>query len=331
MGRRFRARTLSLQFRLTRVLRSLAWIPVAILLSTLFLGPLPVQAHPKQVQVIGSYEVTYFSDPQDPVANSQTALFIQVRTATTGVQLRVFHFLMEMIPPSGPRFLGGHPLSDSTLFTFNQPGNWIVLFGIGLTSNLGVYDITANFVADVSQAPTSSLLGSFGNVLLVAVPKAYVRWGHIVAVVLWLGTVLHVVNTYRVSSGNQAGLANFARTFRRVDLVVAVAVGLLILTGILRAFAHGLTTVPSLFASDFGLVLFAKISLAGGMIGIGIFNRTYLLRRLEWEVGQADPVSAGKKTSVLARRIYYLTILEMGLGVSAILFGTVFTQIHTIP
>ncbi len=285
--------------------------------------------------MIGSYEVTYFSDPQDPVANSQTALFIQVRNATTRVQLRVFHFLMEMIPPSGPRFLGGHPLSNSTLFTFNQPGNWILLFGIGLTPNLGVYDITANFVADVSQAPTSSLLGSFGNVLLVAVPKVYVRWGHIVAVALWLGMMLHVANTYRLSYGSEAGLANFARTFRRADLVVALAVGLLILTGILRAFAHGLTTVSSLVESDFGLVLLAKILLASGMIVVGLFNRTYLLAKLRSTSLVERPVTSGSTVSearnaVSARRIYYLVILEIVLGVSAILLGTVFTQIHTI-
>lgn len=235
---------------------------------------------------------------------------------------------MEMIPPSGPRFLGGHPLSNSTLFTFNQPGNWTLLFGIGLTPNLGVYDITANFVADVSQAPPSSLLGSFGNVLLVAVPKTYVRWGHIVAVVLWLGMMLHVANMYWLSPKTQAGLTSFSATFRKSDLIVALSSGLLILTGVLRAFTHDITSVDSLFASDFGLVLFAKISLGAGMIGVGLFNRVFLLKNLEKETRRYE--SSNAKSSVLARRIFYLVVLELGLGVTAILFGTIFTQIHTI-
>ena len=320
---------------MTGVLRRiLSYISLALVVTILLLGPLSVQAHPKQVQVTGSYEITYFSDPQDPIANSQATLFIQIRNATTGAQFRVYHFLVEMIPPSGPRVIQ-HPLSNSTIFTFNQPGNWILLFEIGLTPNLAILDTTATFVADVSQAQTSGLLTAFAKVLVVAIPKSIGRWGHIFAVVLWLGMMLHVANTYRLSSGSQAGLANFARTFRNADLLVALAVGLLILTGVLRAFAHGLTTVSSLFESDFGLVLFAKILLASGMITVGLFNRTYLLTKLQSTTFTDGPVTTGSNLSqtrseALARRIFYLVIFEMVLGVFAILFGTVFTQIHTI-
>ena len=113
-----------------------------------------------------------------------------------------------------------------------------------------------------------------------------------------------------------------------MDIVVAVAVGLLILTGILRSFAHGLTTVDSLFSSSFGLVLFAKILLASGMIIVGLFNRIYLLKKLDASISPSD--GSLKRSKTLAYRMFYLTILEMGMGVSAILFGTVFTQIHTI-
>ena len=291
-----------------------------------------VQAHPKQVQINGPYEITYFSDPQDPIVGSQTSLFVQVRDSS-GTQLRVLHFVVEMIPPSGPRVFR-HPFSNSTEFSFNQAGNWILLFEIGLT-NLADFDTTATFVADVSQAQTSGLLAAFASVLAVAIPKSIERWGHILAVVLWLGMMLHIANTYRLSSGSQAGLANFARTFRNADFVIALAVSLLILTGVLRAFAHGLTTVSSLFESDFGLVLLAKILLASGMIAVGLTNRTYLLARLNSTTAIDATVASGSTVSearskALARRIYYLVILEMVLGVSAILFGTVFTQIHTI-
>lgn len=305
------------------------------LLGVLLMGPVPVQAHPKQVQVTGDYEITYFSDPQDPIADTQAMLFIQVRNITSGAQLRVYHFFLEVIPPTGPRLIQ-HPTSNSTTYTFDRPGNWILLFEIGLTTNLGIFDTGATFVADVSQAQTSGLLTAFFNVLVSSIPKTYERWGHIFAVVLWLGTMFHVVNTYWSSSKERTGFTAFARTYRRADLVVAFAVGLLILTGILRSFDHGLTTPPALFESDFGLVLFAKISLAAGMIAVGLFNRTYLLWSLERSVGSNQPLAPGqvelsdKKTGVLAKRIYYLTLLEMGLGVSAILFGTVFTQIHTI-
>lgn len=295
----------------------------------------PVQAHPKQVVQSGDYEITYFSDPQDPVANSPATLFIQVRNIASPFQFRVYHFLVQMIPPTGPRVIQ-HPLSNSTTFTFNQPGNWLLLFEIGLDPNLAIFDATASFVADVIQAETSGLLGAFASVLATAIPKSLERWGHIFAVVLWLGTMLHVANTYRLSSGNMDGLVNFARTFRRADILVALAVGLLVLTGVLRSFAHGLTTVDSLFQSPFGLVLFAKITLASGMIIVGLFNRTVLLKRLETltsraivTMSQPTDISLGK-SKTLGRRIFYLTILEMGMGVSAILFGTVFTQIHTI-
>ena len=210
------------------------------------------------------------------------------------------------------------------------------MFEIGLSPNLTDFYTAASFVADVSEAETSGLLSAFANVLGVAIPKSLERWGHIFAVVVWLGTMLHVANTYRLSSGSHAGLVNFTRTFRRADILVALAVGLLVLTGVLRSFAHGLTTVDSLFQSDFGLVLFAKITLASGMIIVGLFNRTFLLKRLETLTSRAivtmsEPTDISLvQSKTLARRIFYLTILEMGMGVSAILFGTVFTQIHTI-
>jgi uncharacterized membrane protein len=316
-------------------LRTKSLVFLVVLFGFQLTGPSPVQAHPKQVQLTGDYEITYFSDPQDPIADSQATLFIQVRNVTSGAQLRVYHFLVEMIPPDGPRLIQ-HPTSNSTTFTFDQPGNWILLFEIGLTANLGIFDTSATFLADISQAQTSGLLTAFFNVLLSSIPKSYKRWGHIFAVVLWLGTMLHVVNTYRSSARERTRLSNFALTYRQADFVVALAVGLLVLTGVLRAFDHGLATPPTLFESDFGLVLFAKISLAAGMIAIGLFNRTYLIRNLERAVGSSQPLAPGqvelsdKKTGVLAKRVYYLTILEMGLGVLAILFGTVFTQIHTI-
>lgn len=305
-----------------------------VLFGFLLAGPVAVQGHPKQVQVTGDYEITYFSDPLDPIAGSQATLFIQVRDVTSGTQLRVYHFLVEMIPPDGRRLIQ-HPTSNSTTFTFDRPGNWILLFEIGLTDDLLIFDASAIFLADISRAQTSGLLTAFFEVLVSAIPRSYERWGHIFAVVLWMGTMLHVVSTYWSSSGERTGLSNFARTYRQADFVVAFAVGLLILTGVLRAFDHGLTPL-TLFELDFGLVLFAKILLAAGMIAIGLFNRTYLLRNLERAVGSSQPLASGqvelsdRKIGVLAKRIYYLTIVEMGLGVSAILFGTVFTQIHTI-
>ncbi len=313
--------------------KTTSWTLLALLIGILLFIPVTVQAHPNQSQETGGYRITYFSDPQDPIAGSQSTLYIQVTNATTSIPFRVYHFLVEMIPPTGPRIVQ-HPLSNSTVFVFNQPGNWILLFEIGLSPNLAIFDTTATFVADVSQTQAAGLLAAFANVLAVAIPKSFQRWGHIVAVVLWLGMMLHVANTYRLSSGSQAGLTNFARTFRRADILVALAVGLLVVTGVLRSFAHGLTTVDSLFQSDFGLVLFAKITLASGMIIVGLFNRTFLLKRLETLTSRAiltEPtdISIGR-SKTLARRIFYLTILEMGMGVSAILFGTVFTQIHTI-
>ncbi len=307
---------------------------LALLLAVVLMGTVPASGHPKQVQVTGDYEITYFSDPQDPIAESQATLFIQVREASTLASLQVYHFVVEMIPPTGPRLIQ-HPLSNNMVFVFNQPGNWILLFEIGLTSNLLVFDTSATFLADVTQAQASGLLAAFASVVVTAVQKSYQRWGHISAVVLWLGMMLHVTNTYRLSSGSEEGLANFARTFREADLFVAVAIGLLIVTGVLRMITHGLTTVDLLFGSVFGLVLVVKILLASGMIAIGLFNRVYLLTRLQSLTLSDGPVTATPtfsepRSKTLARRVFYLVVLEMTLGVVAILFGTVFTQIHTI-
>ncbi len=301
---------------------------LVVMIALAALWVLPVQAHAKQVVQSGDYEITYFSDPADPIADSPATLYIQVRNITDNSQFRVYHFLVQMIAPSGPRVIQ-HPLSNSTVFTFDQPGNWLLLFEIGLSPDLGSFEVTASFVADVSQPQTSGLLAAFAMVLAVAIPKSLERWGHIVAVVLWLGTMLHVANTYRLSFGRADGVRNFARAFREADIIVAIAVGLLILTGVLRAFAHGLTTVGSLFQSDFGLVLFVKIVLASGMIIVGVSNRTYMLKKLDAAASKSD-TSSVLRAKTLARRTLYLVILEMGFGVTAILFGTVFTQIHTI-
>lgn len=295
-----------------------------------------VQAHDKQVQIQADLEITYFSNPPDPVVNSPASLFIQVRNTTSGLQLKVFHFVVNLIPPTqtGTR-LSKHPLSNSTVFTFNQPGNWYLLFTIGLR-NQADFDTTAAFIADVQTGETAGLLAAFANILVTETPRVIPRWGHIFAVVLWLGMMLHVVNTYRLSPSSPTGLLGLARTYRKADIVVALAIGLLILTGLIRAFAHGLTTIPSLFESDFGLVLFTKISLASGMITAGLVNRTVLLGRLERATVPDKPLStpllpASKDDAGrTARVMHYLTILEIGLGVSAILFGTIFTQIHTI-
>lgn len=321
--------------RMNRLKKSLAWTILFVLLA-FPLGLGPVEAHPKQTKTVGGYEITYFSDPQDPVVNSPATLYVQARNETTGAQIRVFHFLVEMVPPSGPR-VRQHPLANSTVFSFNQPGNWILLFEVGLSGyTFTESDPTVDFFSDVGSGPTSGLLAGFVTILAVAIPRSYQRFAHIFAVVLWLGMMLHVANTYRLSSGSQAGLANFARTFRRADILVALAVGLLVVTGVLRSFAHGLTTVDSLFQSDFGLVLFVKITLASGMIIVGLFNRAFLLKRLETLTSRAIVTTSGPtdislgKSRTLGRRIFYMTILEMGMGVSAILFGTVFTQIHTI-
>ncbi len=307
---------------------------LALLLAILLTGATPAHGHPKQVQVTGDYEITYFSNPQDPIANSQATLFIQAREVSTGTSLQVYHFIVEMIPPTGPRVFQ-HPFSNTTVFAFNQPGNWILLFEIGLSPNLNVFDTSATFLADVTQAQASGLLAAFAGVVITAVQKSYERWGHISAVVLWLGMMLHVTNTYRLSSGSDEGLANFARTFREADLFVAIAIGLLVVTGVLRMITHGLATVDLLFGSVFGLVLVVKILLASGMIAIGLFNRVYLLTRLQSLTLSEGPLTATSvlsepQTKTLARRMFYLVVLEMTLGVLAILFGTVFTQIHTI-
>lgn len=317
-------------------MRRLCLVLLAMFNLLVFLPLQDVQAHAKQIQIDGDLEITYFSVPQDPIANSPATLFLQVRNLTSGSQLQVLHFVAVIIPPTQNRpRIAPHVFSNSTMVTFDEPGNWYLSFEIGIR-NLASFDTTAAFIADVSQGQASGLLTAFFNDLLSAVPRSYERWGHIFAVTLWLGTMLHVVNTYWSSSRGRTGLSNFARTYRQADFVVVFAVVLLVLTGVLRAFAHGLTTVPSLFESGFGLVLFTKISLAGGMISIGLFNRVYNLRNLDRAVSNKQPLAGEQvelsdtKTESLAKRIFYLTIVEMGLGVSAILFGTVFTQIHTI-
>ena len=311
---------------------------LVLIFSLLVLTQVPtVQAHARQIQNNGEYEITYFSTPQDPIVNSPTTLFIQVKNSTSGEQLNVLHFVVRFVPPggNGPQPVR-HPFSNSTEFTFNQPGDWFLLFTIGLR-NLADFDTTAAFVADVGQGAPAGLLTAFANVLAVEFPKVYPRWGHIFAVVLWLGMMLHVENTYRQSLPESLRIDRFAKTFRKADIIVALAIGLLISTGVFRAvFVHGISTTSSLLGSDFGLVLFAKIALASGMVAIGLVNRIVLLPKLERSIVPNGTGAEGTRlveTAVprrVARRMYSLTLLEMAMGVLAILFGTIFAQIHTI-
>ena len=311
---------------------------LVLILSLLVLAQVPnVQAHARQVQNNGEYEITYFSTPQDPIVNSPTTLFIQVRNIISGEQLIVLHFVVRFVPPggNGPQPVK-HPFSNSTEFTFNQPGDWFLLFTIGLR-NLADFDTTAAFVADVSSGAPAGLLAAFADVLAKEFPRVYPRWGHIFAVVLWLGMMLHVANTYHQSLAESVGIERFARTYRKADVIVALAVVLLISTGVFRAaFVHGISTTSSLFGSDFGLVLFSKISLAAGMVGVGLFNRLILLPKLEKSIVPNGTGARGSRlvetgvSGSIARRMYSLTLLEMAMGVFAILFGTIFAQIHTI-
>lgn len=172
------------------------YLTLVILISFLS-APLPTaEGNEKQVQVSGDYEIAYFSSPVSLVADSPATLFVQARNVSSGEELRVVHFLVQMIPPSGPRIIQ-HPLSNSTVFRFNQAGHWVLLLEIGLKS-LGIFDATATFGEDVSQQGGETLLSVFLNALIVGASSTLARW-YILALLILMGVTLYVIKRYRSS------------------------------------------------------------------------------------------------------------------------------------
>lgn len=199
------------------------YLSLAVLIS-LLVTPIPsTRDHEKQVQVSGDYEITYFSSPTDPITNSPTMLFLQARSVSSGEKLRVLHFLVQMIPPSGPRIIQ-HPLSNSTIFTFNQPGNWILLVEVGMKS-IASFEATATFAVDVAQAGRGSPILGFLDPIVVTVPNTVARWGYILAAAPWLGLMPYIASLFRLLPHTTGNFSLFAMAEKNADFVVVSAIG----------------------------------------------------------------------------------------------------------
>ncbi len=104
------------------------------------------------------------------------------------------------------------------------------------------------------------------------------QWVHLLAVGAWIGGVALLLLLLRELRGHLAPVDE-ARRFSNVALV---AVGVVVLTGSLRAIHElgGLRELAHVFSSSYGTVLTIKVAIAVGLIALGAVNRQRSIPRL---------------------------------------------------
>jgi putative copper export protein/mono/diheme cytochrome c family protein len=134
---------------------------------------------------------------------------------------------------------------------------------------------------------------------------------HLLAAGLWLGGLIALAAFFAVTGGkaDSAWLAVLAEGTRRFSLLGMIAVGTLLLTGIINSwFLVG--TIPALVGTDYGHLLLAKIGLFAIMVFLAAINRGRLTPRL---AGSDAGRRAGGALSAL-RSLRRNALLEAGIG-----------------
>jgi putative copper export protein/mono/diheme cytochrome c family protein len=154
---------------------------------------------------------------------------------------------------------------------------------------------------------------------------------HLLAAGLWLGGLVALAAVFAVTRGKADGawLAIVAEGTRRFSLLGMMAVGTLLVTGIVNSwFLVG--TIPALVGTDYGHLLLVKIGLFAIMVLLAAINHGRLTPRI---AGLGAGRSAGGLAAVRALRRNAL--LEAGLG-AVVLFivsalGAVPPGLHDQP
>jgi putative copper export protein/mono/diheme cytochrome c family protein len=155
---------------------------------------------------------------------------------------------------------------------------------------------------------------------------------HLLVAGLWLGGLVALAAFFVLTGGkaDKAWLAIVAEGTRRFSLLGMMAVGALLLTGIINSwFLVG--TIPALVGTDYGHLLLAKIALFAIMVLLAAINRLRLTPRI---AGSEAHRRAGGAFSAL-RALRRNALLEAGLG-AVVLFivsalGAVPPGLHDQP
>lgn len=137
----------------------------------------------------------------------------------------------------------------------------------------------AGWLAGVAAAIAMFVRASGGHAAAVASPllNELLQWIHFLAVGVWIGGLV-VLWLWLRERREQAGSAEV----NRFSGAAVVAVGVLVLTGVLRAADElgGFGWVLRAFDTSYGTTLLIKVALAVGLIGLGAINRYRSIPRL---------------------------------------------------
>ena len=148
---------------------------------------------------------------------------------------------------------------------------------------------------------------------------------HLAAAAVWAGMLLQLVLVIRRSrslpDGECASVA--AAHLRRFSAVAAVAVLVLLATGVFSAFVQ-VESLGGLVETGFGVTLLAKLALLAPLLAIAAFNAAVLSPALLAAVGQAGAQAAGA-----LRRLGRLAAVELAMIAAVVLVAAVMVQFPT--
>lgn len=124
-------------------------------------------------------------------------------------------------------------------------------------------------------------------------PAVWVDWLHLLAGGIWVGSLIAwslvvlpalLRNDALQRDAAQRRLA--VNGYGRLSMVSAMALAVIVLSGAYSAW-EGLGTTEALWQSPYGQILLVKLTLVGGMVGLGAHNRYVKLPHLDQWAGQS--------------------------------------------
>ncbi|HEY2558181.1 MAG TPA: copper homeostasis membrane protein CopD [Caldimonas sp.] len=136
---------------------------------------------------------------------------------------------------------------------------------------------------------------------------------HLLAAGAWLGALVPLAALLRRQSTAGAGapLDDVADAVRRFSSLGLLAVGTLLLTGVVNA-SFTVATIPALLTTRYGHLLLCKLALFGGMLALAANNRTRLTPSL------ADAALAPSTRAVVVARLGRNAMAEIALGLAVL-------------
>jgi putative copper resistance protein D len=141
---------------------------------------------------------------------------------------------------------------------------------------------------------------------------------HILAASAWIGGLLPLLLTLADARRREGSGAETCQILRRFSDVGMVAVGALLLTGIVSAYF--LTDrLRGLFGTDYGALLLIKMALFAGLLGVAAANRMLLLPRMSR--------SGDSAASAAFQRIHRNVAIEIAIGAAVVTIAAVLGMI----